>query len=368
MEPQNPQLTPEAIAAQLAKDAKEAKQRKGIFIVKPAAEILAETLNEPIPAQLFDRFWFEGEFCILYAYTNVGKSILAVQIAQSIAAGVPIQGFDLEAPAQTVLYFDFELSKRQFTGRYSEKINGGYQNPYPFNPNFYWINQAKWFDLPEGTNKKEFILQSIEIAIKETGARIVIIDNMTALANNLSDKQSAQEFLDHIGTLHSRYELSVLILGHTNKGGKGKAIDLDHLSGSMDIGNLIDSAFSIGYSNLSPQHRYFKQMKVREDAAVYGANNVISCEVRKDINFLGFHFCGYDTEDTLLLLPGGSANDQQRIKARMLKEERKTIDEIAEITGIPRSTVSDYTSDITKRQGRAKKPPTTPEPPEDVPY
>ena len=340
------------IVKQLAQDAKEAAQRKGLFIMATANDVLAETINETIPAMLFDKLWYEGEFCILYAYTNVGKSILAVQIAESIASGNPIANFELEATAQKVLYFDFELSKRQFTGRYAEKVERHYQNPYQFSNNLYWIKAAKWFDLPEGMNKKEFILHSIELAIKESEARVVVIDNMTALANNLSDKPIAQEFLDHIGTLQTRYELSVLILGHTNKGGKGKEIELDHLSGAMDIGNLIDSAFSIGYSNISSDHRYIKQMKIREDAAAFGANNVISCQIVKESNFLGFKYCGLDTESNLLLKPGAGAFDDLRIKARMMKEEGATIDEIMTATGLSKGAVSQYTSDITKRKGR----------------
>lgn len=347
-------LTPDKINAQLAKDAREAAQRKGLFVVKTANEILAETINETIPAMLFDKLWYEGEFCVLYAYTNVGKSILAIQIAESIAAGKPIQGFALETDPQQVLYFDFELSKRQFTGRYAEKVNNHYQNQYQFSSNLFWINPAKWFDMPEGTSKKEYIMQSLEIAISETGSKVVIIDNMTALANNLSDKSISQEFLDHIGTLQVKYDLSILILGHTNKGGKGRPIELDHLSGSMDIGNLIDSAFSIGYSNISPEHRYIKQMKIREDAAAYGANNVISCQIEKNINFLGFRYCGLDNEDTLLLTPGAGAFDELRVKARMLKEEGQTIEQIMKATGLSKGAVSQYTSDITKRKGRGK--------------
>lgn len=53
---------------------------------------------------------FENELCILFADTNQGKSISAVQRGNSISKGEPIPGFKLEEDKQRVLYFDFELS------------------------------------------------------------------------------------------------------------------------------------------------------------------------------------------------------------------------------------------------------------------
>src|SRR5437879_5969535 len=40
--------------------------------------------RSPQPKMLFGEFWHEGELCILFADTNAGKSVLAVQIADSI--------------------------------------------------------------------------------------------------------------------------------------------------------------------------------------------------------------------------------------------------------------------------------------------
>src|ERR1700760_4207752 len=53
---------------------------KDAFIIKPAAEWLQEGNYQEGGDMLFGEFWHEGELCILFADTNVGKSILAVQI------------------------------------------------------------------------------------------------------------------------------------------------------------------------------------------------------------------------------------------------------------------------------------------------
>jgi hypothetical protein len=45
------------------------------FISKPANSWIKEASLKPILKILFSEFWFEGEICILFADTNVGKAI-----------------------------------------------------------------------------------------------------------------------------------------------------------------------------------------------------------------------------------------------------------------------------------------------------
>jgi hypothetical protein len=59
--------------------------------------------REPEPKMLFGEFWRQGELCILFADTNVGKSVLAVQIANSITRHRPIRPFALGARSARVL-------------------------------------------------------------------------------------------------------------------------------------------------------------------------------------------------------------------------------------------------------------------------
>ena len=84
------------------------KSEIGIFSVKLANKWLEDASKRPIPNMLFSELWYEGEICILFADTNLGKSILAVQISNSISKGEQIHGFKLEAQKQPILYFDFD--------------------------------------------------------------------------------------------------------------------------------------------------------------------------------------------------------------------------------------------------------------------
>jgi hypothetical protein len=110
----------------LLKQSEDANETKGLFLVKPANKWMEESKKRPIPQKLYSDLWYEGELCILYSDTNQGKSILGVQIGDSITKGIAISGFKMEAKKQPVLYFDFELSEKQFEARYSLDFNNHY--------------------------------------------------------------------------------------------------------------------------------------------------------------------------------------------------------------------------------------------------
>ena len=149
----------------------EANSTIGIFEVKSANKWIEQAALRPIPKMLFSEFWYEGELCILFADTNVGKSILAVQIGNSLTKGIAVSGFKLEAGAQKILYFDFELTDKQFQGRYSENYN----NSYNFSEYFLRVEIDIDAELPDGISFEDYLNNSIEQAIIQTEAKILIL-------------------------------------------------------------------------------------------------------------------------------------------------------------------------------------------------
>ncbi len=115
-----------------------------LFKIRSANQWLEEASTQQIPKMLFGKFWYEGELCILFADSNLGKSILAVQIANSINSGVAIEPFEFEAERQQVLYYDFELNSKQFEARYSLDFT----ERYAFRDDFYRA-QLNDMELPE---------------------------------------------------------------------------------------------------------------------------------------------------------------------------------------------------------------------------
>ena len=99
----------------------------GYFVAKSANEWMDEAKNRPIPKMLFSEFFYEQEICILFSDTNMGKSILAVQIADSISTGIPIDGFKMERTDQDI-YDNHAIVFQQTNYIVTYKIASNYDN------------------------------------------------------------------------------------------------------------------------------------------------------------------------------------------------------------------------------------------------
>lgn len=339
-------LTSSEITKHILTTAKEVKSKKGLFMVKEASVWIEEAKKRPIPNMLFSEFWHEGELCILFADTNTGKSILAVQIGNSITLGEPIPGFKLEAPKQKVLYLDFELSDKQFEVRYSENYN----NHYLFTHNFLRAEIDPDAEVPEG-KFEEFLYSSLEKSISETEIKILIVDNITYLKSDNEKAKDALPLMKLLKALKTKFNLSILALAHTPKRDATKPINRNDLSGSKMLINFCDASFAIGESQQETGARYLKQIKARNTEVKYDSKNVMLCQIAKPSNFLMFNFKTHADEHDILLNRDNSYEDKRPI-ARAMKEEGATIDEIMQKLDVSRGWVSNNTSDITNKKGR----------------
>jgi len=221
---------------------------------------------------------------MIFADTNVGKSIKAVQIGVHVAENGLI-----------VLYIDFELSDKQFENRYANN----YANHYRFPENFYRaeINpeqadfQARGFRTIE-----DYLTASIRNAIVQTGATVVIIDNLTYLRTETEKAKDALPLMKNLKILQRELGLSILCLAHTPKRNQANPITVNDMAGSKMLMNFCDSAFAIGQSAQDKSLRYIKQVKCRAGEIRYDAENVALYNIVKPDNYLHFEFFGYSTE------------------------------------------------------------------------
>jgi len=303
-----------------------------LFTIRCANTWLQEANKEPVPKMLFGKLWFEGELCILFADSNLGKSILAVQIANSISTAEGINPFDCEAEPQPVLYFDFELSKKQFEARYSVDFNDHYQ----FSNNFYRAEMNPDSEMPPGFKDfDEYLSACVERSIVQTGSKILVIDNLTYLRGTNEKAKDALPLMKHLKALKNRYGLSILALAHTPKRDMSLPITRNDLQGSKMLMNFCDSAFAIGESVIAQNTRYLKQIKQRNTNEVYGANNVCICEVNKPGNFLQYEVVGYGIEDDHLRKPKrASVQDEYAGQVLALQAEGKSLRQIGAELGI----------------------------------
>lgn len=319
-------------------------QKNGILLMKPFNKWLEEAKETEAAKMLFSEFWHEGEVCILFADSNLGKSLLAVQIADSISKGEPIKGFKLEAEKQPILYFDFELTKKQVEVRYSEKDANSrtYQNHYLFDKNFERIEIDPDSDIPNDSDFEQLLNDSIEQCIIAKGAKILIIDNITFLKNETEKAKNATPLMAYLKKLKNKYSLSILVLSHTPKRDLSKPITQNDINGSKMVFNFIDSCFAIGQSTSDNSIRYIKQVKARNTPIIYDSENVVVCSLVKYSNFVEFEYLNNGAEREHL--KQASDKDRQSLieQVKQLANEGKSQRQIAAELSLALGTVNKY--------------------------
>ena len=301
---------------------------ESVLSVKTANEWMDEAKKRPIPKQLMDEFWIEGEVCILFADTNVGKSILAVQVGNCISKGIPLIPFEIGTKPQKVLYCDFEMSDKQFENRYSRE----FKNHYSFDDNFLRAELDLTKDIPkEYQNLEAYILNTIEENILKEGIKVIIVDNISYLVTEMEKSKRATPLMHELKKICREHNVSILVLAHTPKRDVTRPIGQNDIADSKSLINFADSCFGIGMSAKEEGIRYLKQIKVRNAALQYGSSNVAVCQLVKPDNFLQFEFIEFDDEENhLKRLSREELNElDQKIVELKEKDPNRSIRDIA---------------------------------------
>ncbi len=309
------------------------------FNIKPINDWIDDAKNRPIPNMLFDRLWYENETCILFADTNLGKSILALQISNALSKGISIEGFKMEITAQKVLYFDFELSDKQVENRYSNQ----YSEHYVFSSNLLRVEINPEEETPaQFKDFDEYLCASLEKAIVEHNTKIIVVDNLTYLKTDTEKAKDALPLMKFLNSIKKKYDLSILVLAHTPKRDASKPLTKNDLSGSKMLMNFCDSCFAIGESSQETGLRYIKQIKQRNCEQVYGDDNVCVCQIIKEHNFLQFEFVSFGNEREHLKQYTEKDKDNVIAQVKELSKQGKSQRVISSELGISLGAVNKY--------------------------
>ncbi len=295
--------------------------KKSKYNAKSTADILASDIQTDLP--VLGDLITNGETTLIFGDTNTGKSVLAVDIAIAVAYG--INYFDGECDTKIegkVLLFDLENSEAQFCRRYA---NSPMKNDSE--------NRIIRIDSIELDNIEVFT-QSLVSLLDNHNPKAIIFDNIT-----VAQTKFRIPILKKLTEVSRSYGIPCLIGAHTIKRDMKKPITQNDIRGSKDVINFVDAAIAVGMSTQEANVRYIKQIKSRsterrEDVAVVDISN-------KD--YLHFEFREWDQEAAHLGKPHevkteifGPVDVQKALK---LKEEGKSIREIADILGKSKSTV-----------------------------
>lgn len=319
-----------------ALDEAEHTGKVGIFRVKTANDTVLDAQKRPDPDPLYDELWFEEEVCCLFADSNLGKSIFAVQMAAYIAI------------RHRVLYIDCEMSDKQFQLRYSNPITG---QRYEFPDTFFRAEIDPMAMVPKDYEK--VILDHIEQTALAYSCDVVMVDNIGYLCNNMDKGSDAGSFMQNLKLLKFKHGWSLLIVAHTPKRSLSNPITQNDLGGSKRLFNFFDSVIAIGPSTQGKNIRYVKQVKVRHGAFKYDGDNVLVYEVKKENDFVHFEYLTTGRERDHLKDRSEDDEDMRVVNVREQMAKGKSSREIAAFLGIGKTKVAEIMKKIRAEQASA---------------
>lgn len=280
-----------------------------MFQVKTVEQWLREARKKPRPGKLFDEFWQEGEIALMFGESGAGKSILAMQIAESIAGGGAIAPFD--APSddpsgeRNVLYVDLSMTDKQLEMRYTAEPEEGVKaapSRHKFPKNVFRAQFDPMGDLPDGCRRiEDAVYQFLREGVAKTSAKAVIIDDLSFFKRTNGHVESMLAVMRRLRMLKAEFGVSILVLVEARQRGyvraAGRPLTLEDLGASQVLNRLADSVFAIGQSRTEEGLRYLKQVARRNGRIKYGNARVPSfCVEMRDGSFLSFGFDDFHSE------------------------------------------------------------------------
>lgn len=299
-----------------------------IFEYTTLNEIVEDGMKAEKREFLYKNLWIEKELTVFFGTANVGKSMIAVQIAEEIAKR-----------GKKVMYFDYELSEQQLSDRYETEDGKGH---YVFSENLLRPN----LDMDKYSFSYKERLEKLFRRMEEAtnlGIKIFIVDNITYLNPNLQKGNEAAKFIINFKSKMELLGISVLLLGHSPKVKDNAILTLDKLSGSKNLSNFIDSCFAVGKVE-GERKVYLKQLKARSCAISMDENHVlVGTLTKREDGFIEFVEEGYAVEKELL--KGKPDITPQKEQAYKLYKEGNSYRKISKMIGVSDKTVKSWVDD-----------------------
>ena len=181
--------------------------------------------------------------------------------------------------------------------------------------------------------------ERLEEAIKQTGARLLILDPIQAYLGGGVDMNRANEARDmtkKLGTLAEKYKCAIVLIGHMNKAAGNKAAYRG--MGSIDFFAVARSVLLVGRVEGQPNIRAVVQIK--NNLAAFGHPKAFQLSEE------GFHWLG-DYEITADEVLGGIAP-----KVNKFEQAKQLLRELAETSTLASST---EIMELAKEEGVSKR-------------
>jgi len=210
---------------------------------------------------LWGDIWYENECMCVFGDPNIGKSALAIQIANSVAE----IGFN-------TIYFDFENMIHHYYGRNMTDMQ------FNMSPNLSVMHFGQNTSFEEMMSTSA-ILDSIENSFLDNDAPVIVIDDISYICQ-LKSTRKANMVLRRLRYWVNKYHISILVIAHARPHREGTSLALKHLTGDRQLAYAFDSIITLnaipqGLTSGGETH-YVKQLKARNNGIIAGTSNVLT--------------------------------------------------------------------------------------------
>ena len=268
-----------------------AAHEPGYFRSSSLADMYHESLGASPQRKIGGAFLYEDTLTYLFSRTNYGKSILVFQLAYAAATGTSFADKVLqnECPPMKVLVVDLELDARAIISRHGTAIK---RMDSALVGNLLYLHEKVEKRMLLGFD----LLDKIEDAAIQSGAQLVIIDNISKLLPNSLKPETVTLVINALNQIRLRTGASMLVIGHTTKGNPQTAVQPTDYFGSSMVQNFFyevsfldrttDGKFFLCHSKTKHQECYTEEVPVfiRGDHPVTGLGFNYECNrTLKDI-------------------------------------------------------------------------------------
>ena len=221
-----------------------------------------------------DEILIKGGTSCIAGGSNVGKSILSLQFAMSVAAGIPFLNFQVPK-ARKVLVAQFEMMPEQ----YRERLVSQYEavsRRYPekletLKKNLTLIDEKRkklFVDTYDEIETNLFLHRTNTGIYDGRPVEVVVIDNMyTTTDKNINDNNDLKLLLGRIRTIGVDHNVAWMLVAHHKKmNGELRALDHDMISGGKTFVNFLDNCVQMSDTAASQDLKIVKITKVRTNS------------------------------------------------------------------------------------------------------
>ncbi len=300
-----------------------------VFSVKSFYDLAMRGNSLQAIKKIWGCYVLEGSLIVFPAERGVGKTYLMLELALAVANGeTSFCGESIELHGNT-LYINLELSEELISRRINKLIQQLPSRRFTFEPICLTI---------KGNLEKHF--PEIERVIRWKKPVLVIIDNLRAASSHLdNEKNKAMTVFiqQRLQPLIEKYNSALILVHHTKKGTQYQRLNSDMQSGAGALTDLADGDFFLARSTQNKNYRLLKRLKSRsceeqDDAKLLYLNPETLWFELKAESVNEFDHISFETRD--------SEKSKQTEEMKKLHAEGKTLEEIAAIFDVNKSTVS----------------------------